>query len=322
MAGIKEMKRRPDAELDRLLMAVRHNLGTQKKTKLKSALGKRAKSTLLDDTMAATHAERLLDRFKKRWGGLNKNQEKARLRFLTVLGSLAVMDEDAIERRVKDMEWKLLRALKCEAGNLEIIGAFEIEVVNLKVLKDIASVDYENEQRKLNVLSAIMADIPRSLFGKQSSSGDSFALVHLHAMVDLGADGEAKHTRVVDALQASFQGKWRVELKHTFEDKALVRSLKDIAGYLTKGGNEALRYNARFGRDKKVSDELDHQIWRAGGFGDKQRPKGDPEDASVEDSRSLSFGEIKVLGEAIDKLMARNGRRDGYLFTFGTRQRG
>ena len=85
-------------------MIVRHNLGTQKKTKLKSALGKRAKSTLLDNTVAATHAERLLDRFKKRWEVCRREEsENARLRFLTVLGSLAVMEVGAIERGVEDV---------------------------------------------------------------------------------------------------------------------------------------------------------------------------------------------------------------------------
>ena len=220
------------------------------------------------------------------------------------------MDARSISQGVGKLERDLVRCLKRSGVGLEIIGAVEIEIVNMDVLAGIAAVDNANEQRKLNVV--------KSLIGEKDPSG-SYALVHLHAMVDLGAGAGDNEQMLSGALRDQFPGNYRIELKQTFGSKSIGDNLRHISAYMTKGGNDDLRYGASFGRGSNVAEALEHQIWREGGAGDKRRSASD--DVSVEDSRSLSIAEVKVLGEAVDDLMARKRDRTGYIFRYGTRQK-
>jgi len=309
LTKISDLKERNAAEINRLLKHVSFDLGTHKKTKLKRCGYKRSRLTLLNDQVAMRHANRILARFGDKWEHLPKSTETKRLRFLTVLGSVEKVDVTMILGGVESLERDLRAVLKPISG-IDVLGAFEIEIFNLSVLEKRAK--DKNERRKLTVLKSMMPTLNNTLWEREKHDS-SYALIHVHALVDLGErDPDGKQDDLEQRLKMQFPGAYRVELKKTFEDQPIRKNLMHIANYLTKGGNESLRYNAKFGRDDHSADWLEHQIWRQGGSGDKKR-NSDP-DAGVEDARSLSVREVQVLAESVDKLMDRHSRREGYLF--------
>jgi hypothetical protein len=87
------------------------------------------------------------------------------------------------------------------------------------------------------------------------------------------------------------------------------KNLRNIASYLTKGGNDQLRYNAGFGRD--LVEDLDAKIWRAG------TGRADKGGETVADERGLTVGEIKFLDDMWRELMDRKRNKRGYLVRIG-----
>ena len=94
-------------------------------------------------------------------------------------------------------------------------------------------------------------------------------------------------------------------LFRSFKSRSIGQNLQGIASYLTKGGNEQLRYKAGYGRD--LAEDLEAKIWRAG----LGRKDGGAE--TVEDDRGLTVGEVAFLDEVYDKLMRSRRDRRGYL---------
>jgi hypothetical protein len=90
-------------------------------------------------------------------------------------------------------------------------------------------------------------------------------------------------------------------MKRLFKNRPLLENMRSIAAYITKGGNETLRYNGGFGRD--LDDDLDGKILRAGeSNGEKSF-----------DERGLAIGEVKLLDQAWLALMQRTEDQRGYI---------
>jgi hypothetical protein len=228
------------------------------------------------------------------------------LRFLTVLASVVSLVPHDIQEAVGQLEDGLaLRFNSAKDQGAWALGAIEVEVVNLDLLRSVES-QSELEKRKLSVVEALLAEGAVPFAGRAS-----FALVHTHALVDLGpsADPESLERDLRRDLTATWPIGWTVELKRTFKDQPLSKKLTSIAAYLTKGGNEDLRFKAGFGRE--LASDLDAIMWRAG-TGRKDRGG-----ESLSDERGLTVGELKVLYETYSWLMNRNGSDDGYLIGFG-----
>jgi hypothetical protein len=201
---------------------------------------------------------------------------------------------------------------------IHFVGAVEVEIVNLPVLREIAKKSDENEHRKLAVLEE-MSSRHQKLFDRH----DVVALVHLHGIVDLGPwYAEGKEDLLAKELRWEWRGKYRVEVKGTFsryyDGRAIPirRNLEKIANYMVKGGNEDLRYSARFGREvledgsPLAANLLDNRMKKGAGNARYN------EDATVEDFLSLTIHEIQVLVSVIDRLMGKR-KREGYLIKHG-----
>ena len=95
---------------------------------------------------------------------------------------------------------------------------------------------------------------------------------------------------------------YQVEIKGLFKNRTAAKNLNAIAAYVTKGGNENLRYSAGFGRD--LAEDLEAKIWRAG-LVDK--------DEKVDDERGLTVGEVQQLDQLYVWLMRRRSDKRGYI---------
>lgn len=307
--SLSELKQTSAERLEKLRAAMRLDLGVHKGTRLKRAGCGESKS-LLHDGIAEHHSKLLLDDYKKRWGNLTRDQALERLRFLTVLHSVVPLNQRDVMRAVARMESALERVFK--GTGARALGAVEVEIVNIALLRKIGSLS-EDETRKLNVLETITgsrADTASKITGTE----DSGVLVHFHGIVDLGGgrnsllreDQLRKRAKTIAAWQRS---PYQVEIKRLFKDRTVPKNLRDIASYITKGGNERLRYNAGFGRD--LAEDLDAKIWRAG------TGRADKGGETVADERGLTIGEIKMLDDIWSALMARKRNKRGYLVRLG-----
>ena len=276
-------------KLDRLRSKLRHNLNRHKRKKLTG----RGKFTLLADDVHEKHSKRLFKRFDTKWGWLSKAKEQDRLRFVTILHDTVPCNVEDIEASISSMRDRLKGTLDRVRG-IHFVGAVEVEIVNLETLRDIANIRDENENRKLQVLEE-MSTRHQKLFDRHNV----VALVHLHGVADLGPlvcqEKEAKDAVAREGTQVrGGSGEYRVEVKRTFSEYAdgrkvpIRKNLEGMANYMVKGGNEDLRYQARFGRDilggsAVAADVLDRKMKKGAGNARYKR------NALVEDSLSLTL---------------------------------
>jgi hypothetical protein len=137
--------------------------------------------------------------------------------------------------------------------------------------------------------------------------------VHFHGIVDL-VNGNStlceelvrKRAKKIDAWQRS---PYQIELKRLFKGRTVLQNVQELSRYVTKGGNDDLRYDAGFGGG--LAEDLDAKMWRAG-MG--RAPKGGD---TVADERGLNVGEIAFLDDVWRALMDRNSDGRGYLLPLG-----
>ena len=304
----KKLKRRSKSgeDLEDLRRYLRYDLGTHKATKLQQAgIGKTR--TLLNDEVAKTHGYKLfieLDKHSKRLG----SSATQRLRFLTVLHSTEDLYGDDVLEAAKTLSGNITSILnKVSYTGLWSRGTIELEVVNLEILRKI-SANTDSEARKLNVLESLRPILEGDIDGlhvRKLKDNATRVLVHSHSVIDLGADYEANEIKLRKLLNRTYPKAYQVELKNLFRNRTTAKNLEAIAKYVTKGGNETLRYNAGFGRD--LGSDLEAKIWRKGS-GKKAR-RGE----TVEDERGLTVGEVQRLNELYRSLMDTRSDRRGYL---------
>lgn len=314
MAASAEFQRLRDRSrsgetLEYLRSHLRFDIGKHQKTKLR-VLGELADRTLLADAVAEKHAVKLEKQFVQRWGQFTKSQMKERLRFITVLSDLVPLDLEMTSNAVESM-FSCLKMVFSGVRGIEVIGAAEIEIINIEKMKAMASV--ADEARKLDVLLDMMPAEEKSLY---RTGITSYALVHFHGVIDLGTKGEENRQAIEVACKRYWSAKYAVEIKSLYSTKTVKKNLEDIAAYLTKGGNENLIYKIGFGYD--VEDKIQRQMLKAG----KAAKSGDY--SGIESELSLTIGEIEFLGKAINQMMERTGSRNlrnGYLFKCGQPQK-
>ena len=278
----------------------RYNLGTHKRIRLRRA-GVEKSGSLLHDDVAKSHATKLFQELNRRAKAIGSEADD-RLRFMTVLQAVVDPTIEAVEAEVVRLE----TAFKSMLGSMRLWsrGSIELEMVNLNILERIKTAR-EDEGRKLNVLNSLM---PLKEFQGLMVPDDktkSKILVHCHVVVDLGKD----HARNLELLmdKKKRETSWnttayQVEIKGLFKNRTAAKNLNAIAAYVTKGGNENLRYSAGFGRD--LAEDLEAKIWRVGLL-DK--------DEKVDDERGLTVGEVQQLDQLYVWLMRRRRDRRGYI---------
>lgn len=305
--AFRELKRKSESGemLDSLRAALRYDLGTHKKIRLRIA-GVEKSKTLLHDDIAKKHGERLADELKKRAWKIGPEADK-RLKFVTIL-------QATVDPTIEEVEVAVNR-LEAEYGTifgsmkLWSRGAIELEVVNLELLRRISNMS-DNEARKLNVLEDLREIREfQGLFVAEERDRVK-ALVHCHTVVDFGRNYDANMEEVRKRME--FHGYWKkaryqVKFDSLFKKRKTSSNLHKIAAYVTKGGNENLRYNAGFGRD--LAEDLEAKIWRAG------LGRADKGGETMEDERGLSVAEVKTLDGLYRWMMDRRSDKRGYLLT-------
>lgn len=303
--AFRELKRKSESgELLKLYSELgrgsRYALGQHKKTRLKLA-GVGNNRTLLDSDIAQRHAKLLADELKAKARKIGIEATK-RLKFVTILEATVEPNIDSVSAAVE----RLKSSYSVIFGDIGIWsrGAIELEIVNLSILERISQ-QSDSEARKLNVLNDLREIVEleglRVAEGKEATK----VLVHCHSVIDLGADSEANLKEIRRRIK--HYGYWnsapyQVKFDSLFKTKTTSQNLDKIAAYVTKGGNENLRYNAGFGRD--LAEDLEAKIWREG-LGKSREV--------IEDNRGLTMEEVKRLDELYGWLMNRRKDKRGYV---------
>jgi hypothetical protein len=175
----------------------------------------------------------------------------------------------------------------------------------------------DSEHRKLNVLE----ELSKRLRKKNERESESLALIHFHAVVTSTSEYYFnKFLQKLKSISIWKKTKRQIELKNlsTFysgKDKSLKENLKDIATYITKGGNDwygkkaYLRYKIGFENETFDSeDSWIQQNWRR-----NKLIKLEMKEEGIEDILSLNHFEISILANVIYKIMNQARYKKGYL---------
>lgn len=286
----EKLKQERAATFKNLRESLQPTLGSHRATRLAKA-GCHDSGTLLHGDIARRHARMLADDLNAMCRSNAGSQDD--LRFMTVLHAVSPLSCDDALAKASELERRLMDYLS--SARVGCLVAVEFEIVNLSLLRKIKSRS-NSEPRKLDVLEKIGAtDI---------ASG---VLVHLHGVLNfsnakLDANAFKAELRKDKAWARS---NYQIEIKNLHRGKPLEENLERIASYLTKGGNETLKYNPGFGRDP--DSLLDTQIWR----GKSGRVENGAE--AIPDERGLTIGEIRLLDEIWQRQMAAREDNRGYL---------
>lgn len=242
---------------------------------------------------------------------------RTRLRFLTILHSCQYLNVRDVTKSAVSLASKLSSTVREIRQHPKVIGAIEIEVVSMKLMrghKFECGEGVKSGRRKLEVLESMCKGL--------ISAEDSIALVHFHGVIDLGKNSsEEKVGLIRNALQAGWRGSYRVEMKALSEEfggkqKSVNANLKHIARYITKGGN--LMVDGKTHMRYKVAFDQDDLGYEAMMISDGWRRKGsllqiESKTEGLEDVRSLTGQETLFHAEAIDALMGQKRNRQGYV---------
>jgi hypothetical protein len=286
-----KMKAAARDQFQRLRTIMQPDLGTHKRTRLTQA-GCEGSGSLLHDDVARRHAELLARDFLAQFG----HEHPQQLRFVTVLHSVTGMNEGEVLRAAASMERNIRLAFS--GTGVACTGVTEVEAVNLRLMRRAGS-PQGSEYRKLRVLEKLLPPSDDDLeFG---------ILVHFHGVLDLRNSilCEAGVRDLLRGVEDWRRAPFQIEVKKLFASRSTADNLKNIAAYVTKGGNDTLRYNLGFGRD--LDGDLDARVWRAG------TGRADKGAETVTDERSLSFAAIALLDRVWIGLMIRRADDRGYV---------
>jgi hypothetical protein len=327
-------------------------LGSHNGIKLKKSLSTVDRLDLVDRTLLSpdvhkAHAKKLSARFLNRW---DKIREKARkdwlklpksirastvklsdhevaanhIRFLTLVDSVTAVDAKAAFRSAIKLKEKLTTTAKSITG-LTCLGVIEVEVVSMSLMRELRTLDKtsDSEWRKLDVCETLSKNLKGTLYGED----ESLFLVHFHGVVT------AKDVKLFESFSEKLKRvkAWtlaprQIELKSLSSHfggspKSIDQSLRHIATYITKGGNDwysnkaYLRYKIGFENDDdQVNDEMS---WVAKNWRRSELLRQEHSEEGITDILSLTVQEIVQLTLVIDSLMGSNRTRTGYLVSVG-----
>ena len=309
-------------------MSYQFNFGTQTKVRLRKSLAATGNLHLLDTTLLTKavhdeHGAKLADRYLKKLASLeigakfSKNPDYSAytgFRFITLLDCLHPLRAHTAYDKVVDFK-STLQAMLPNHPSIWLLGAIECEVVNMEKMRDVNSVKTDGETRKLNVLESMLAKMKPN-----EQNLPSYFLIHFHGIVHCKSEFE------LDLFDKAIRKKarWSRE-KRQFQSKMLStsfnnivksteNSLIDIAGYITKGGNEwikrnnFLRYKLSFDQENYQSmDAWESLHWR------KPELRKEHNEEGITDTLSMNTYEITQLALLIDQMMSMNSTRTGYL---------
>jgi hypothetical protein len=303
--------------------------------------------TLLTPSVHKTHAERLGERYQVQW---SKIRDKARadwsklpraskvltvkatdheiaanhLRFLTLVDSVTAVDANAAISAAIKLKEKLITTGQATRG-ITCLGAIEVEVVSMALMRELGQLDKPtaSEQRKLDVCAKLADGLKGTLYAEDQS----LFLIHFHGVVT------AKDPKQFEVFNEKLKRvkNWslaprQIELKKLStqfggKPKSVDQSLRHIATYITKGGNDwmagkaYLRYKIGFEADDELVN--DETSWVAKNWRKNKLLQREHAEEGITDVLSLTVHEIGQLAVVIDQLMGLNSKRTGYLVSFG-----
>jgi len=302
-------------------------VGSHTKVRLRKALALAgrldlAETTLLTPSVHKIHADRLAERYLRKWRSVrsachNTDQARARFRFLTLLNCIEVPDPAVAIRTIVAFK-EALSATVDDSVGIWMLGAVEVEVVSLEMMREnrkLITTD-AGEMRKLDVCEQLLARLP-----KRDRHLRSYLLIHFHGIVS--AVSEQRFHQFENRLRSV--KRWSkvprgIELKRlsghfTGKKKSMEANLKDIARYITKGGNDwvgnrsYLRYKLSFdGRD--ASDEA---TWVQENWRNNELLRQEHKEEGIDDALSLNHHEVSCLADVIDRMMGLTRNKTGYL---------
>lgn len=303
----------------------RFNYGSHNKVRLNKALGSVGKFELQDTTLLTPsvhdeHSKKLAYRFLKRIEyyrnlGYKNDALSEKFRFLTLLHSVEIMDVQRTIQIIQKFQTQLTNSIEGSKG-IWCLGAVEVEVINIEMMRMIHEDQTESEARKLNVIESMIKRL-----NKNNQQLSSFFLVHFHGIVT--ASNQSRFNDFTDALKKNKEWKReprQIQLKpiskqFNSKSKPLDKNLIDIARYITKGGNDwiggksYLRYKLAFENEYLLNeDEWVNKNWRR-----NEVLKQEQAEDGLEDALSMNVSEIVSLATVIDAMMSFNRKRTGYL---------
>lgn len=288
--------------------------------------------TLLSPDVHKAHAERLTNRYLKRLTQIKMSKGKQyktqadlvsnHFRFVTIIDSVNAVDaKQAIKSVVK-----LKKAIATTVSNSKgiwCLGAIEAEVVAIDKMARLVScsdVSGESEFRKLDVCQTLAEDLKGSLYQSDSTC----FLIHFHGVITAKSPDQFLIFR--ERLLANKQ--WakaprQIEIKKLSEEfagrsKTTEASLKHIASYITKGGND---WNAgkQYFNYKFTFDGDSEEEWVRKSLYRDQALRAEHALDGIEDPLLMTVTEVSQLAILIDLMMGLNRTRDGYLVSAGSR---
>lgn len=332
--SIKKMKSSSAETAKRIAKAAREyrsSLGSKRPMRL-TAAGVSNSGSLLHESVSSTHGDQLFADYRKTIKG-RFNQE--RLRYVTIIHELVVMDEQLVIDSCKRMKGMLKERL----NGYWWLGVIETEIVNLVLLRSFQKQETtrrvslqirESRRAKLEIANAL--DVKNGLH-ELIEETSSRVFVHCHVVIDMGKGrAEAIQDRVeklrkkLAATTLSAVKVWDLEKKQIVmkrlseqwrgKKRTLRQNIWHIANYGTKGGNEQLRYKAGFGRDNEEDEEA--ALWKAYGRDLISEVDGVIEDdGAIEDARSLTGNEVAFLDAVTLRLMRLKKDMRGYVIGSG-----
>ena len=298
---------------EKLLSHIRETEGprrnAQREMRLEKSLGprNRRRSILYPDVSEkhADAAERTLFsriRTSPDLPDIDKHESTARRRLqcMTVLFALADLDAAGLQDAIAGLRQWLNRLYADESVNW-ILGAVELEIVDLPLMRRLIRSDADTTKPH------VLGRLPTVNSG--NGIGDRQCLIHFHGVIDV-AEGKIDHVRGLmskpGTLDILDEGTIISELKgfsKTWDKKkkSLRKNLSHWIRYPFKGGNDGLRINHRWGRDRS---DVESAMARSA----KAR-REDPDRDFDLDERSLTYAEIVWLNDAYYWLS--QGKADG-----------
>lgn len=329
MGKSQKFRQKMEYQSQRIVAAMldaRGQVGTHNRVRLNGALRLGGRSDLIDRTLLSpsvhkSHHELLFEKYLAR---LEKIKSQAtmqgiaaealarkRLRFLTLVHSVELLDVSSTIASAEIMRKKLLKALK-KAKGIWCLGTIEVEVISMQWMREKRrlSAQSESEMRKL--------DVCEELCCKLYKHEESLALVHFHGVIDLGQSSEYAVDSAIKSEKSWSAAPRQIQMKPISETfagkrKSIRQNLNDIARYITKGGNDwvagksYLRYKIGFDHGYEDAELAMQQDWRS-----NEIIRSEHKTKGIEDSLSMTGSEIIFLAETIDSLMSRNRNRLGY----------
>ena len=167
------------------------------------------------------------------------------MRFATFLNEVVEMDRVAVKKSVNEMLEKIDEIFTFK--RVYLFGASELEIVNINFVKEVVNKSGK-QKRKLEVLKAMTKD-------KFLEEKSSLVMVHAHIFC-MSEDGDNEFwEKISTKAETFFKTKHAVRIQKLFTRYDTSTNVKNIAGYVTKCGNELFRLKAAQERDT-YADEI------------------------------------------------------------------